>query len=302
MRRSILAAATALVLTGCVPAKGASVIDETRVRIDGHTLRIFGLSAPSSVAPACEAEAAAAEALKARLASLLMSGGEVSFQKTGMACLSFMTCDAFVRVDGVDIVTTLLAEGLAADRSADPPHDWCAAHAPPPAEPEAPPGPQTLETTGVIAAMKDAGYPMFSLELDPGGGAERLGLLLNAEEADLGGKSPEDWLGQSARVGYTAAEEAFLLDVAVDGRPLLLTDPDVRPAAGVIRLAGVLAGAGAVTASDLPDIVTLTAPDGRTVEFEVYITPDLVGVNGQTVTADYTLRRVLRAVSLAPAG
>lgn len=67
--------------------------------------------------------------MRARLQSLISDAREVTFRKTGMACLQFMTCDGFVQADGADVGETLIAERLAVravvPEAGEAPHDWC---------------------------------------------------------------------------------------------------------------------------------------------------------------------------------
>jgi endonuclease YncB( thermonuclease family) len=125
MRGKLWIAAAALACAACSDA--TELVDSERVRVDGHVIAMHQLDAPDAVDGACPQERAlgaqAEEAIRARLA-----GGDVTFQKTGMACLQFMECDGFVRVDGEDLGQWLIGEGLAvrAGIEGEPAHDWCA--------------------------------------------------------------------------------------------------------------------------------------------------------------------------------
>jgi endonuclease YncB( thermonuclease family) len=115
-------------LAACVPGNETRVIDGANLYLDGSRLSLHQIEAPK-LKGACEAESAAAEAARARLESLITGAKEITSLKTGMACLSFQTCDALVKVDGKDVGDILLAEGLVASsyyRGLDaPPYDWC---------------------------------------------------------------------------------------------------------------------------------------------------------------------------------
>lgn len=127
MRWTSLALGLALICAACSDA--TEVIDAEHVRVDGHLIALHQLDAPSDSA-ACASERERGAQARARLQDIISSAREVTFRKTGMACLQAMTCDGFVQADGADVGETLIAEGLAV-RAAVPeagetPHDWCA--------------------------------------------------------------------------------------------------------------------------------------------------------------------------------
>lgn len=128
MRSRSLALVLALSCAACSDA--TEVVDTEHVRVDGHLIALHQLDAPSDAA-ACASERELGAQTRARLQALISGARDVTFRKTGMACLQVMTCDGFVQADGADVGETLIAEGLAV-RAAVPeageaPHDWCAA-------------------------------------------------------------------------------------------------------------------------------------------------------------------------------
>lgn len=127
MRSLVLACGVALLCAACSDV--TEVVDTEHVRVGGHLIALHQLNAPSETA-ACASERELGAAARARLQSLISAAREVTFRKTGMACLQVMTCDGFVQADGADVGERLIAEGLAV-RAAVPeageaPHDWCA--------------------------------------------------------------------------------------------------------------------------------------------------------------------------------
>ena len=119
----------ALLLAAC--SNATEVIDAEHVRVDVHLISLHQLDAPSE-AGACAAERELAQRARARLQTLIANAADLSFQKTGMACLQMMTCDGFVRADGANVGDVLIEEGLAVRAAAVPQageqaHDWCAA-------------------------------------------------------------------------------------------------------------------------------------------------------------------------------
>lgn len=150
MKRPVTRAATlALVLAvmGCEGADVTRVIDAETVVVKGHKLKLIGVAGPRRDAE-CERERFLADSAVAQLADLI-SEPDVSFRKAGMACLQFMTCEAFVTAGGEDVGKTLVREGLLAPVPGvdDPPIDWCALPAPadaPPVDVEFPPPPEQM--------------------------------------------------------------------------------------------------------------------------------------------------------------
>lgn len=127
MRSSSLALALALFCAACSDA--TEVVDTEHVRVDGHLIALHQLDAPSDAA-ACANERELGAQARSRLQALISGARDVTFRKTGMACLQVMTCDGFVQADGADVGQTLIAEGLAVQaavpEAGEAPHDWCA--------------------------------------------------------------------------------------------------------------------------------------------------------------------------------
>jgi endonuclease YncB( thermonuclease family) len=127
MRSTFLGLGLALVCAACSDA--TEVVDTEHVRVDGHLIALHQLDAPSDAA-ACAGERELGAQARARLQALISDARDVTFRKTGMACLQVMTCDGFVQADGADVGQTLISEGLAAravvPEGGEAPHDWCA--------------------------------------------------------------------------------------------------------------------------------------------------------------------------------
>jgi endonuclease YncB( thermonuclease family) len=134
----------AMALAGCEDVSVNRVEDGERVVVKGHKLRLHQVDAPEVAEAKCDAERAAGELTIERLQGEFLAAKELEFQKTGMACLQFMWCDAFVKADGNDVGDMLIAEGLAVRSTSTEAkldaHDWCAAPLTP-EEVEGPSGP-----------------------------------------------------------------------------------------------------------------------------------------------------------------
>lgn len=127
MRSKAIALGLALVCAAC--SNATEVVDTEHVRVDGHLIALHQLDAPSDTA-ACASERELGARARSRLQTLISSAQEITFRKTGMACLQTMTCDGFVQADGVDVGDTLISEGLAVRaavlEAGEEPYDWCA--------------------------------------------------------------------------------------------------------------------------------------------------------------------------------
>jgi endonuclease YncB( thermonuclease family) len=136
MSRTVKWAALTLALAcaGCEGSNVTRVIDSEHLVVKGHKIALHGVDAPSSSEPACDLEKRAADLTEERIGGLILAAKDVSFRKSGMACLQFMMCDGFVMADGVDIGETLIAEGLAVRKvpTGEPVRDWCVASPLPP--------------------------------------------------------------------------------------------------------------------------------------------------------------------------
>jgi endonuclease YncB( thermonuclease family) len=132
------ALAAALVCAGCEGSDVTRVVDGEHLIVKGHKITLYGVDAPDAGKAKCDAEKVTGDATLARLKAMISGAKEVSFRKTGMACLQFMDCDGFVMADGVDVGEALIAEGLAdrkvVEGGGNEPRDWCALKPLPPIE------------------------------------------------------------------------------------------------------------------------------------------------------------------------
>lgn len=168
----------------------------------------------------------------------------------------------------------------------------------------APDKPATLPAgahTGVLTAIKDAGYPMFLLTLTPDGASPQTTLINNESAAIQGGL--EALAGQRVSVTVAAADDVTVYDLTAGGASLVFEGLQKPQApAKVETVTGVLSGAGrAAGAGDLPDPIKVTPRIGKAVAFEWFVTPKLQAHNGKTVTLTYAIEPKLEAVALKPA-
>ncbi len=162
----------------------------------------------------------------------------------------------------------------------------CTPAAPPSADVRAPAEGET-RIDGAVTQVEDGAYPLFTVTIQPESGAP-IALYLNAEGgADLNSQQPANFSGQNVIAYYTTTEDLALTDLRTAAGASLLPADTPAPAADAPSITGVLSGAEAVTASDLPDVITVTDAQGAARSFEYYITEEIVAANGQQVTARY---------------
>lgn len=138
-------------------------------------------------------------------------------------------------------------------------------------------GANEVAVTGAVSRIEDGGYPMATVTVERDGQAP-LSLTINQEDVDLGGKAASDFQGKVTAVIYSTAPQNDLKSIAA-------ARPNAPAAAGAVT--GVLSGAEAVSAGDLPDTLVVTDAAGKAVEFPYFITPEIVALNGKQVTAVY---------------
>lgn len=146
--------------------------------------------------------------------------------------------------------------------------------------------------TGTLVSADDAGYPMFFLNILPAGAAEPTGYLFNNEAAEIEGGDINALVGKTVEATVETKKEVGPIDIMMNGKTILPEDDQemrLMPVEGEKSVTGTLGGAAAVTASDLPDLLTITAKDGTTVSFEYYVDDKLVAANGKEVTMRYTI-------------
>ena len=157
----------------------------------------------------------------------------------------------------------------------------------------------TLRELGLIKTVEDAGYPMYSLEIEfPERGFSE-GFLLNAEDiqgldlAKLGNSA-----GKYISFEYTSELENALLDMKVNGKSVYDEGEAFEPTPDTKTFEGTLKNAGEPTSSDLPDQISISGADGKTEKFDCYITPLMAKANGKKVVGYYEVRTANRIIGL----
>ncbi|KAF0183052.1 MAG: hypothetical protein IV086_02055 [Hyphomonadaceae bacterium] len=153
-------------------------------------------------------------------------------------------------------------------------------------------------TAATITAVTDAGYPMFAVTATVPGQPAPLELLLNAEEADLGGVEPASLAGKAVTLGYASKDEPSLVDIRAEGHSLLGTAAPKSDDPAWTVVTGTLGGAATPTAGDLPDTIEIADAQGVKHAFDYFITPEIVAANGKQVTGYYVTGTVNRVTSI----
>lgn len=92
--------------------------------------------------------------------------------------------------------------------------------------------------------------------------------------------------GQYAKIYYIAKMENMLVDLQFNGKSIH-GESASESVPTLEKITGMLSGAESATAGDLPDVISITDAQGRKLDFEEYITDEVVAVNGKQVTASY---------------
>ena len=140
---------------------------------------------------------------------------------------------------------------------------------------------------GLVTQIEAGAYPQYTVTIQPEGG-EAVPLYLNVEGgADLNSQELRSFDTLNVTAYYTTTDDPLLISLQSATGASILAPDGVVATDGLSSITGVLSGADAVTDSDLPDVISVTDAQGAAINFEYYVTPDIVAVNGQQVTARY---------------
>ena len=158
--------------------------------------------------------------------------------------------------------------------------------------------PRLLNEMGRVAAVEDGGYPFFALRIEfPERGFEEQFLL---DVSTVPGVDPAVLAGlpgRYARLEYTSELRPALLDLRHEGRSLVGMDGGTLPA-GARRHVGILGGASEPTAGDRPSRIRVHDPEGESIEYEFFVSPEIAAAEGTIVEAWFEERTVNRIVSI----
>jgi hypothetical protein len=144
-----------------------------------------------------------------------------------------------------------------------------------------------LREFGLLKSAEDSGYPFYTVEIEFPERKFSEVFTLNVEDIpDVDPGILAGWVGQYISFEYTSEIINALLDVRQNGKSLLGVKPSELPK-GLKKIAGTLSGASNVTEGDLPSLLRIHDPEDQSLEFEFFITPELVEAEGTLVVGFY---------------
>jgi hypothetical protein len=155
---------------------------------------------------------------------------------------------------------------------------------------------EQLTEFGIIQAVEDGVYPMYTITVEFPERKMIQTFNLNAEELQPRIGPLISLVGKYATIKYTSTLEPSLLDLRTKDKVIVGSgkiDPSWK------RISGKLTGAEEITNSDLPGVVQVSN-DSQTIEFQYYVDEEIQAINGQFVEANYTLRSINRIKSMVP--
>ena len=147
-----------------------------------------------------------------------------------------------------------------------------------------------LREFGLLKSAEDSGYPFFTVEIEFPERKFSEVFTLNIEEiTDVDPGILAGWVGQYVSFEYTSEVINALLDVRQNGKSILGVKPSELPK-GLQKISGTLSSATNVTEGDLPSLLRIHDPEDQSLEFEFFITPELVEAEGTLVVGFYDQR------------
>lgn len=154
---------------------------------------------------------------------------------------------------------------------------------------------EQITETGLITALEDGAYPMYSVTMEFPKAHLTQSFSLNVESPSVDTSALEKAVGQYVTFKYTSTLENDLLEMELNGKPIL----DGWKDASLKKVTGILSGADKVTESDLPSSVTVTNQAGTEFHFDYYVSPAMLPANGKEVTAYYAIKPKNKIISIA---
>lgn len=149
---------------------------------------------------------------------------------------------------------------------------------------------KALKEFGLLKSSDDFGYPFYTVDIEFPERKFSMAFNLNLEEIpDVDPGILAGWVGQYVSFEYTSEVINALLDVRQNGKSLLGLKPSELPE-GLKKISGTLSGATNVTEGDLPSLLRINDPEGQSLEFDFFITPELVEAEGTLVVGFYDQR------------
>lgn len=160
---------------------------------------------------------------------------------------------------------------------------------------------EALKEIGLLKSAEDSGYPFYTVEIEfPERKFSEIFTINLAELPDVDPGLLTGWVGKYVSFEYTSEIVNALLDIRQNGKSLLGVNPSELPK-GLKKISGTLSGAANVTEGDLPSVLRIHDPEDQSIEFEFFITPELVEADGTLVVGYYDQRTNNRITAISPA-
>jgi RNase P/RNase MRP subunit p29 len=147
----------------------------------------------------------------------------------------------------------------------------------------------TINERGLLKAVEDSGYPMATLTIEFPERNFTEHFIVNLEAVKgVNMNSLKKWVGKYVSFSYTSDFANSLMDLRINGKSIFNDNP-IEITTETKKITGVLKGAKAETAGDLPDKISIVSKDNN-LTFDFFITKEVVNVNGKRVTGLYEER------------
>lgn len=153
---------------------------------------------------------------------------------------------------------------------------------------ESPSDEEEIREMGLLKSAEDAAYPFMTLQIEfPERGFEEY-FSVNLQEIGVDPGTISKWVGRYVEFYYTSKIANALIDLRLEGKSLLGTNPNDLPE-GLKRATGILNCPDELS-GDTPGTLSVTDPHEFSLDFEFFIIQELVDAKGQIVEAFYEER------------
>jgi hypothetical protein len=151
------------------------------------------------------------------------------------------------------------------------------------------PNGELVHETGILKNYEDGGYPFATLTIEFPERKFEETFSLNLEEVkDINQETLSKSIGKYLDFSYVSNFENALMDIQSNGKSIFKTDA-IPVTKEMKSITGVLNGANEVTGGDLPNKISVSNAE-QTLDFEYYVTEEMVKFNGKTITVFYEER------------
>jgi len=160
---------------------------------------------------------------------------------------------------------------------------------------------EVVTEIGLVKEVEDSGYPFATLTIEFPERKFSAYFTINMEEVEYASLDIiRQFVGKYVTFRYTSELIYALLDIHMDNKSLLGMDsaPDGKD---IKIIEGILDGATEETPGDLPGEISIWAKDGENLDFDFFVTSEMVAANGKKVKGYYDTRtkNTLRSISLS---